>query len=102
MLLGIFLFSSCGSLPRKPSIDICSHDAPSFEVECYNNQTGNFKTIPIEKTDKFIMFSPDDWGLVLLYIGKLERRLRSNKKNGVEQLIAIELEKIKSTSDLLY
>lgn len=102
MLLGTFLFSSCGSLPVKPKIEICAHDQVNLEVECYDNQTQDYRTLPIETTDKYIMFSPDDWGLVLLYIEKLRGRLGSSKSNNdIEKIISRELKKIIETSNLL-
>ena len=103
MLSGIFLFNSCGSLPAKPKVEICAHDQVNQEAECYDNQTSEYRTLPIGETDKYIMFSADDWGLVLLYIGKLERKLRgsNNKSSSVEKIIARELKKIIETSKLL-
>lgn len=101
LLSGIFL-SSCGSLPAKPKIEICNHDKPNLQAECYDNQTGEYRSIPIESTNKYIMFSPDDWGLVLLYVDKLERRLRGKaNKSKIDFLVANELKKILETSALL-
>lgn len=79
LLLGICLFSSCGGLPSKPQIELCAHDEPLAEVECYDNQTGQYRTIPIGETDRYIMMSADDWSLVLLYIDRLSRRVGSRK-----------------------
>jgi hypothetical protein len=53
-------------------------------------------------TDKYIMFSPDDYGLILLYIKKLEKKLRgSNNKSSMEYNISLELKKIIKTSERL-
>ena len=101
LLSGIFL-SSCGSLPAKPKIEICGHDQPNSQAECYDNQTQEYRSIPIESTDRYIMFSPDDWGLILVYIDKLERMLRSKRnKSKLDLSVADELEKILNTSALL-
>lgn len=91
LLLMIFL-CSCGSIPKRPQLEICAHDEINKEVECYDNQTDQARTLSISETDKYIMFSPDDWGLVLFYIGQLERRIKS--KN-----IKTELKKIIKTSE---
>jgi hypothetical protein len=104
MLLGIFLFSSCGSLPSKPKIELCGHNAPAALAECFDNQDDSFRSIPMSDTDKYIMFSPDDWGLVLRYISQLQRHLSKsgNKSNmGVESIAARELKKILKTSKKL-
>lgn len=79
LLSGIFLFSSCGSLPKKPLIEICAHNENVSEVECFDNQTQTNRTLRIDETDRYIMFSPDDWGLILLYLRKLEKRIRNKK-----------------------
>lgn len=97
-LFAILIFSSsCAGLPQKPSIDICAHDQPRHEALCSNNQTGKEFDIPIEQTDKFIMFNPDHWGLILLYIRQLETHVRSDKSKN--QFIADELEKVINTSE---
>lgn len=102
LLLGIYLFSACGSLPPKPKVEICGHDQVNQQAECYDNQNNEYRSIHIEQTDRYIMFSPDDWGLVLMYVDKLERRLRGSKnKSRVKYRIARELKKILNTSKLL-
>lgn len=94
-LLLICTFSvSCGSMPQKPQIEICGHDQPNREAECVDNQTGQARTLGIDETDKYIMMSDDDWGLVLYYIDQLRRRIRS--KN-----VRTELKKIIKTSSEL-
>lgn len=91
-LLLICTFSvSCGSMPQKPQIELCAHDQPNSEVECVDNQTGQARTLRIGETDKYIMVSPDNWGLILFYIDQLKRRIRN--KN-----VKTELFKIKETS----
>lgn len=101
-LLIILICSSCGSLPSKPSIDLCAHDQPKGLVYCVNNQTGDDSTLDINDTDKYIMLSPEDWGLTLRYIRLLEQRLRnSSQKNSA--MVANELRKIIVTGEnLLY
>lgn len=101
-LLIILICSSCGSLPRKPSIDLCVHNEPSGDVFCVNNQTSQDTTIRIEDTDRYIMMSPEHWGLTLRYIRILEQRLRgSNSKNST--FVADEVQKIITTGEsLLY
>lgn len=95
LLLGIFLFSvSCGSLPRNPKVEICAHIYPANQAECFDNQSQEYRTLELSQTDRYIMFSPDDWGLILLYVDALERRVRNK---GVRK----ELRKIRETSNLL-
>lgn len=75
-------------MPKKPSVFICSHNAPLKIAYCLNNQTNEVKEIQIENTDKFIMHSPDDWGLVLKYIKEIERRARDkNIKKEINKYI---------------
>jgi len=96
LLLGIFTFSSCGSLgnlPKKPQVEICAHDVPNAQSECYDSQTEEYRSLPINDTDRYIMYSPDDWGLILLYIEKLERVIKNKK-------VKKELRKILNTSKL--
>ena len=98
ILIFSFLLVSCGSLPQKPAIVICAHDAPKYLVYCENIQGGS-STLNIEDTDRYVMFSPDNWGLILGYIRALERYTRSNKSQ--KQNIADELRKtIKADSRL--
>ena len=100
-LLIILTCSSCGSLPSKPSIDLCAHDQPSRAVYCVNNQTGNDTTLDIEDTDRYIMLSPEDWGLTLRYIRILEQRVRN--KDSSSTMVADELNKIITVGEsLLY
>lgn len=91
LLFAIFLFSACGSLPKKPKVEICAHDEPALEAECFDNQNQQYRSIPIRETNRYIMFSPDDWGLILLYIDRLERSIRSKS-------VKTELKKIRKTS----
>jgi hypothetical protein len=68
-LCAILIFSSCAHrVPTKPSIDICAHNLAAQQVPCVNNQTDAVKILGIDETDRFIMFHPDDWGKILLYI----------------------------------
>ncbi len=89
----IFLFSSCAGV-KKPLIEICSHDQPAYEVECFDNQNQTHRTLDIKETDKYIMFSPNDWGLILEYLGKLERKVKVKK-------VKKELKKIFKTNSVL-
>jgi len=101
LLLGIFLFSSCGTignLPKKPKIEICAHDNANQVAECFDNQNQEYRSIPIEETDRFIMFSSEDWGFVLLYIDRIERRFRG-KKLGIELKKIIETSKLHNTGN---
>jgi len=108
LLLGIFLFSACSGLPIKPKVEICANDVPNKQVECYDNQTQEYRSIPIESTDRYIMYSPEDWALVLLYIERLKRKLRGsriynksmNRRISVKTRISLELEKIIKTTRL--
>jgi len=88
LLLGICLFSSCGSLPKKPKIELCAHNELAMEVECFDNQTQEYRSIPINQTDRYIMTSPDDWGLILLYIDRLQRKIRrGNLKRELNKIL---------------
>lgn len=98
-LFGTLIFSSCGSLPKRPSIDICAHDVPERLVYCENNQGGPSKTYSTEETDRWIMFNPDHWGLVIQYIRQLEAHIRQNKSQ--DQEIADELRKVIEASGRL-
>lgn len=90
----IFLFSACGSLPEKPQVEICGHDLPNAVIECFDNQTNEFRTLEYSDTDEYILFSPDDWGLILIHIDKLSRYTRN-------KTIKEELNKIIKTSSKL-
>ena len=89
----ILIFSSCGSLPKKPSIDLCSNIVSTQRVPCVNNQSRDSYILDYNETDKYLMLSPDHWGLILKYIRKLENRagfkkearkiLKANKKLNV-------------------
>lgn len=93
LLFATLICSSCGSLPAKPKIDLCAHDQPRGQVYCVNNQTNQDTTLNIEDTDKYIMLSPEHWGLTLKYIRILEQRLRrSTQKNSSD--VADEVKKI--------
>jgi len=88
MLLGIFLFSSCGSLPKSPKIEICSHNEPSQEVDCFDTQNDEYRVLHINETDKYMMFSPDDWGLILEYVRLLEKKVKNKRvKSEINKVI---------------
>ena len=92
LLCAIFLFSSCGSLPKKPLVEICANDVINNEVECYDNQSQSHRTLNYSETDRYIMFSSVDWGLILLYIDRLKRAIKSKR-------VKSELYKIQKTSN---
>lgn len=98
-LFATLMFSSCGSLPKRPSIDICAHDEPQHLVYCENNQGGPSKTFSTEETDRWIMLNPEHWGIVLQYIRELEAYIRRNKSK--DQHVADELNKVIKTSEKL-
>ena len=79
--------SSCGSLPKKPSIDLCSHDEPTGMVYCVNNQTDATTDLEIGATDKYIMMSPEHWGLTVLYIRELEKKAKGKVKSEIRKII---------------
>jgi len=59
-----------------------------MEVECFDNQTQEYRSIPINQTDRYIMTSPDDWGLILLYIDRLQRKIRrGNLKRELNKIL---------------
>lgn len=89
-----FVFSSCGSLPKKPQIELCAHNQAHGSVECFDNQSGEFSSYSINETNSWVMMKPDDWGLVILYIDKLRQRTRNKK-------VKTELYKVKKTSGKL-
>lgn len=70
LLLGILCLSSCAGIPQKPNIFICANNVAAGQVPCVNNQTNEVKILDVIETDKYIMFSPDDWGKILFYIRK--------------------------------
>ena len=73
VVLLVILSSSCASnLPQKPEVDLCAHWLEDSTAQCVNNQTDEYFEIPMYQTDKWIMMSPEHWGLVLLYIKELE------------------------------
>lgn len=96
IFLGILLLSSCGStkLPKKPSINICAHLYNEQIVTCINNRTGEGFDLELNETDSFIMFDPDDYGLLLKYIRLLELR--------TPKMIRSELKKFRRVSKKLY
>lgn len=96
-LSAVLIFSSCAGLPQKPSIDICAHDQPERLVYCENNQGGPSKTYSTEETDRWIMFKPEHWGLVIQYIRELETYIRRNKSHN--QQIAEELRGVIKASE---
>lgn len=99
IVLGTLIFNSCGTtLPKTPSVDICAHDELTQSVVCVNNQTDEDYILHINETDKYIMYSPEHWGLVLEYIKLLERRLSSNKGK-YEKIVSRELKKVILTSN---
>lgn len=101
LLLTILLFSSCGSLPSNPKVEICAHDEPVAEAECFDNQNNEYRTLPMSETNRYIMFSPDDWGLILFYIDQLERRIRS-KKTKIELIKIIDTSKLHNEKNKSY
>lgn len=81
----ILLLSSCGSrgLPKKPSINVCAHLYSENIATCVNNQTGEASDLHIADTDRYIMMSPDHYGLLLKYLRVIEGRFPKRVKKEV-------------------
>jgi hypothetical protein len=100
LLCASLIFSSCGRLPVKPSIDLCAHDAPEMKVYCVNNQTNEDYVLDISETDRYIMMSSNHWGLTLRYIRILEQRIRSSKQKN-STFVANEVRKVITVGESL-
>ena len=73
LIVIILVFSSCGRLPQKPSIDACAIITEENVSYCINNLTGEEYDIQLQEMNKFTCFSPDDYGLLMLYVKLLQR-----------------------------
>lgn len=79
LLIASLVFSSCGSLPKKPEVSNCIMIVELELASCFNNQTGEEVDVPFMEMDKYVAFSPEDWTEVLTYIRLLER-FRTTRK----------------------
>ena len=94
LIFAILCLSSCGSVPRKPVIDLCAHNEPSGKVPCVNNQTNEVEIYDINQTDKWIMLKPDDWAQILYLIRKYTRSgFNVNNNQNAERIVKRELRK---------
>lgn len=73
LIVIILVFSSCGRLPQKPSIDACAIITEENVGYCINNLTGEEYDLQLQDMNKFTCFSPDHYGLLMLYVKLLQR-----------------------------
>lgn len=76
----IVMLSGCQTLgnqkPPPPKGELCSHNKPAAKANCTSLDNGQaVPSVPIEKTDKWIMFSPATWESIQNYIDALIRAL---------------------------
>jgi hypothetical protein len=81
---------ACAGLPSRPAVDLCTIDLPRNQLIC--SPTGDVKSvddatyakivrmvenhpqrkrIPLERSDRYICFAPDDWQKVSVYMKSL-------------------------------
>jgi hypothetical protein len=84
------LAAACAGLPDRPAVDLCTIDLPRAQLIC--SPTGDVKSvddatyskivrmvenhpqrkrIPLERSDRYICFAPDDWQKVSVYMKSL-------------------------------
>lgn len=74
--LAVVLSSCAHKLPKPPQGELCTHYKKSDVAVCNDISTGNhLPDVPIELTDKWIMFSPKTWESVMNYIDALKRKI---------------------------
>ena len=83
-----FLFLvGCEGMPPKPAGELCTIDLPRDQLICCPlskfekrtdlitlKETPTCTNVALELADKYIAVSPDTWGNIVLYTGKLERK----------------------------
>lgn len=100
LLFGLIL-CGCGSMPKKPSVEIGVIDYPAGEVITNVTSGDKIKTVeqlsykaiatpivtdnpflsvrvPLERYDKAICFKPDSWELLIDYLHGLERCIKNH------------------------
>lgn len=76
---------SCGRLPTRPNYSICTHSVELDVVLCVDDNNSSYE-LRVDQTDKYIMFSPDDWGAILIYIKLIEQRSPKRAKKVKKRL----------------
>lgn len=92
LIVIILVFSSCGRLPQKPSIDACAIITEENVGYCINNLTGEEYDLQLQDMNKFTCFSPDHYGLLMLYVKMLQRytpKRIDRKLNAVKSINAL-------------
>lgn len=68
-------------MPPPPKGDLCTHRKSAAVAKCAELGSGAARpSVPIEMTDKWIMFSPFTWESVMNYLMALERAV--DQKSG--------------------
>lgn len=92
ILLSLFSFSACETLPEKPDGQICTHWQQRAVAICNDIKSGaDLPDQPIVKTDKWVMMPPKTWGNILKYIDTLKRI--AEDQNGYVAVAAKDLQK---------
>ena len=83
LLMILAIFSSCGSIPAPPSIELCTLDIKNDVAYCAKTKRSKKKLKtrravekPIDQLEKYVAVSPDDWGRVVKYIKLLKKALK--------------------------
>jgi len=75
----ILMFTGCstlGSKPPPPKGEFCAHNQPEKIAQCADMGNGHATpAVPIDQTDRWIMFSPETWENIQNYIDALKRAL---------------------------
>lgn len=75
----ILMFTGCstlGSKPPPPKGQFCAHNQPEKIAQCADLQNGHATpAVPIDQTDRWIMFSPETWENIQNYIDALKRAI---------------------------
>ena len=70
------LMTGCGAGGRntpRPEVDACMIISQDNAAFCINNMSGREYDIAIEAMNKYTCFSPDHYGVLLIYIRLLQR-----------------------------
>jgi hypothetical protein len=97
--LALVALSGCAGVPDKPNVKLCTIDYPRHQLICAPTQkltqpeqvefhelvpfvrANATDKVPLDKADKFIAFSPDDWGAIVVYMKTL-RDYATQKSGG--------------------
>lgn len=88
-IVSSFIFLGCSQVPPKPNVKLCTIDLPRQQLICADTQEvrridqttykaiynhvriNTIQKIPLSDADKFIVFSPQDWQKVSVYMKTL-------------------------------